>query len=63
MTHQRYITCWAKVPPDSILEWDFWVCESMEEVKQLISNLEKLGVIRFTTYPIGDKMADNSSRY
>lgn len=63
MTHQRYITCWAKVPPDSIFEWDYYVSDSIYEVGQVIFNLKKQGVIRYETYPIGDKMADHSSRY
>jgi hypothetical protein len=63
MTHQRYITCWAKVPPDSIFEWNHYVSESLEEVGQLIGNLRKRGVIQYQTYPIGDKMIDHSSQY
>jgi len=63
MTHQRYITCWTKVPPSSIFEWDHYVSESLREVEELINNLKKQGVIAFQTYPIGDKIADHSSRY
>jgi hypothetical protein len=60
---QRYITLWRKAPPNSVLEWDFYPSDSLDEVEKLVANIKKQGVHQYHTYPIGDMIAEHSSEY
>lgn len=56
----RHITLWRKL--DNPIDWDFYVSEDMQEAEDVVANLVKQGIKRFTTFPIGDRVADLSFR-
>ena len=60
---QQYMTVWRKVHPDNVLEWDQHFSDHIDDARQVVANLKKRGVKQFSTYPIGERVADLSSEY
>lgn len=54
----RYITVWRKAGRP--MDWDFYVSENEQEAGEVVNNLTRSGVNHYSTYPIGDRVADLS---
>lgn len=60
--NQRCVTLWRKAD-GNMLDWDFYVSESLEEAARVVANIREQGVLQYSTYPIGERVADMSSEY
>jgi hypothetical protein len=59
LVEQRFITLWRKTG-EQCLDWDFHVSDFADEVPCVILNLKAQGVRQFSTYCLGEKVAEHS---
>ena len=58
---QRYIVLWRK--PATVLDWDFYVAERLEDARRVVANVTAQGANQYRTYVLGDKLPDLSSEF
>lgn len=59
----RYIALWRCTEPERVLDWEFYVSESMDDAERVVANLLKQGVHQYRTYKLGDRLENLSSAY